>query len=147
MNMGTLQAADHMVLMVLGTGKWCYLAIKGGREGEGGIRSCSLLNEKKKKNDTEANSAFCFECTQLHTVSARRQKEKRTRREKTYRESWLMHLSDSIHFTAITVRSGGDGAHFSEKHGAFLSSEVSFLERLEGGKPLFSAFIDTDSIS
>lgn len=47
--MGTLQAADHMVLMVLGTGKWCYLAIKGGREGEGGIRSCSLVNEKKKK--------------------------------------------------------------------------------------------------
>ncbi len=42
-----------------------------------------------------------------------------------------MHLSESIHFTAITVWSGGDGAHFSQKHGAFLSSEVSFLERLE----------------
>lgn len=43
----------------------------------------------------------------------------------------------SIHFTALAVWSGGDGAHFSDKHGAFLSSEVSFLERLAGGETLF----------
>ena len=51
-----------------------------------------------------------------------------------------MHLTESIHFTAITVRSGGDGAHSSQKHGAFLCSEVSFLERLAGGKTLFRVY-------
>lgn len=51
-----------------------------------------------------------------------------------------MHLTESIHFTAIIVRSGGDGAHSSQKHGAFLCSEVCFLERLAGGKTLFHVY-------
>lgn len=51
-----------------------------------------------------------------------------------------MHLTESIHFTTIIVRSGGDGAHSSQKHGAFLCSEVSFLERLAGGKTLFRVY-------
>lgn len=49
-----------------------------------------------------------------------------------------MHLSESIHFTPITVGSGEDGAHFSRKHGAPLLTEVSFLsQRLADGETFY----------
>lgn len=48
-----------------------------------------------------------------------------------------MHLSESIHFTPITAGSREDAAHFSQKDGALLSTEVSFLSQRLAGRETF----------